>query len=109
MKMKSFIAIVSLFTLITAQAATVSAKALLGIESRIENQKEALNDKLNSFYTDDVIEGKIVAVMTNTIEDKLAQAEEMLNSIDTDEQLTEEKIAEISALLDEVERLIQEI
>lgn len=106
--MKTFIAIVSLFTIITAQAATVSAKALLGIESRIEIQREALNDKLNSFETDDITEGKIVATMVNLIESKIAQAEESLNSISEDE-LTEENIAKINSILDESEKLIEEI
>lgn len=107
--MKSFIAIVSLFTLITAQAATISAKALLGIESRIETQREALNDKLDSFTTEDMTEGRLVAAMTNLIQDKLEEAEDMLNSINSDEELTEEKVAEINKILNEVERLIQEI
>lgn len=106
--MKTFIAIVSLFTIITAQAATVSAKALLGIESRIEIQREILNDKLNSFETDDITEGKIVATMVNLIESKIAQAEESLNSISEDE-LTEENIAKINSILDESEKLIEEI
>ena len=106
--MKTFIAIVSLFTIITAQAATVSAKALLGIESRIEIQREILNDKLNSFETDDITEGKIVATMVNLIENKIAQAEESLNSISEDE-LTEENIAKINSILDESEKLIEEI
>jgi len=106
--MKTFIAIVSLFTIITAQAATVSAKALLGIESRIEIQREVLNDKLNSFETDDITEGKIVATMVNLIESKIAQAEESLNSI-SEEELTEENIAKINSILDESEKLIEEI
>jgi outer membrane PBP1 activator LpoA protein len=106
--MKTFIAIVSLFTIITAQAATVSAKALLGIESRIELQRDALNVKLNSFETDDITEGKIVATMVNLIENKIAQAEESLNSISEDE-LTEENIAKINSILDESEKLIEEI
>lgn len=107
--MKSFIAIVSLFALITAQAATVSAKALLGIESRIEMQREALKEKLNNFDTDDITEGKIVAAIVNSVEEKLAQAEEGLNSIASDEQLTEENVDAINKILDESERLIEEI
>ena len=107
--MKSFIAIIALFTLVTVQAATVSAKALLGIESRIEIQREALQEKLNHFETDDITEGKIVAAMVNHIEAKLSEAEEKLNSIDSDEQLTEENVDAINKILDESEKLISEI
>lgn len=107
--MKSFIAIVSLFALITAQAATVSAKALLGIESRIEMQREALKEKLNNFETDDITEGKIVAAIVYSVEEKLARAEEGLNSIASEEQLTEENVDAINKILDESERLIEEI
>lgn len=106
--MKTFIAIVSLFTIITAQAATVSAKALAGIDSRIELQREILNDKLSSFETDDITEGKIVATMVNLIESKIAQAEAAANLIG-DEELTEENIAAINAILDQSEKLIEEI
>lgn len=106
--MKTFIAMLCLFTLITAQAATVSAKALLGIESRIELQKETLNDKLNSFETDDITEGKIVAAMVSSIESKIAAAEASLNSLSEDD-LTEENIAAINAILDQSEKLIEEI
>lgn len=107
--MKAFIAIVSLFTLITAQAATISAKALIGIESRIEMQRLALQDKLSSFETDDITEGKIVAAMVNTIEAKLESAEHALDSIASDEQLTEENVDAINKILDESEKLIEEI
>lgn len=107
--MKAFIAVIALFTIVTAQAATISAKALIGIESRIEIQREALQDKLSNFETDDIVEGKIVAAMVNQIEDKLKAAEQALNSIASDEQLTEETVAEINSILDESERLIEEI
>ena len=106
--MKAFIAALSLFTIITAQAATVSAKALLGIESRITVQRDALNDKLNTVDTTDITEGKIVAAMANMIESKLELAESMLNSI-SESDLTEENIAKINAVLDESELLIEEI
>lgn len=107
--MKAFIAVIALFTIVTAQAATISAKALIGIESRIEIQREILQDKLSNFETDDIVEGKIVAAMVNQIESKLKAAEQALNSIASDEQLTEETVAEINSILDESERLIEEI
>lgn len=107
--MKTFIAMLSLFTLMTVQAATVSAKALIGIESRIEIQRELLNEKLNSVDTQDLTEGKIIAAMANMIENKLATAEEMLNSIASDAELTEENVARINAVLDQSEKLIEEI
>ena len=107
--MKTFIAIISLFTILTAQAATVSVKALLGIESRIEIQREALNEKLGSVDSEDLTEGKIIAAMGNMVEEKLATAEQLLNSISSDEQLTEEAVAEINDILDQSEKLIQEI
>ena len=107
--MKAFIALVSLFTILTVQASTISAKSLLGIESRIELQKQSLQDKLNSFETDDITEGKIVAAMVNLIENKLEAAEQSLNNISSEENLTEENIAKINSLLDESEKLIEEI
>jgi predicted xylose isomerase-like sugar epimerase len=107
--MKTFIAIVSLFTILTVQASTMSVKALLGIESRIEIQREALSEKLNSVEIDDLTEGKIIAAMANMIEKKLAIAEEMLNSITSEDQLTEEAVAQINDILDQSEKLIQEI
>jgi hypothetical protein len=106
--MKAFIAALCLLTMITAQAATVSAKALLGIESRITLQRDALNDKLNAVNTTDITEGKIVAAMANMIESKLELAEQMLNSI-SESDLTEENIAKINSVLDESELLIEEI
>lgn len=107
--MKAFIALVSLFTVLTVQASTVSAKALLGVESRIEMQRLTLQDKLNSFDTDDITEGKIVAALVNMIEEKLEAAEQSLNNIDSEEKLTEENVAKINSILDESEKLIEEI
>lgn len=107
--MKTFIAIVSLFTILTVQASTMSVKALLGIESRIEIQREALSEKLNSVETDDLTEGKIIAAMANMIEKRLATAENLLNSITSEDQLTEEIVAKINKILDQSEKLIQEI
>ena len=106
--MKTIIAMLSLLTVITASASTISAKALVGIESRIENQKAALSYKLDSANTDDIIEGKIVASITHMVEEKLAKAEKMVNSIN-ESDLTAAKVAEINAVLDESETLIQEI
>ena len=106
--MKTLLIIASLFTMITAHAA-VSAKSLLGIESRIEIQRESLQEKLRSFETDDYMEGKIVASMVSMIEEKLTSAENSLNAIVSDESLTEENVAQINSILDESEKLIEEI
>lgn len=107
--MKTLIIIASLFVISTVQAATISAKALIGIESRIEIQKEALQSKLNSFETDDITEGKIVASMVNLIESKLSEAQSSLDSIVSDEELTVENVDHINSILDESEKLINEI
>lgn len=108
--MKTLVAILSLLTFMTAHAdEIVSAKALAGIESRIEMQREMLKEKLSNFETDDITEGKIVAAMVNTIEAELAQAEEGLKSITSDDQLTDENIDAINKILDESESLIKEI
>ena len=106
--MKTLIATLSLFVLITAQAATISTKVLGGIESRIENQKAELVSNLYSANTDDMQEGKHIASMAYLIEGKLALAEQMLASLN-ESDLTSEKIAEITKILDEADKLIQEI
>lgn len=107
--MKTFITIFCLLAVISVQAASVSAKAILGIESRIELQKADLKVKLDHFYTEDIDEGRNVAALVNLIEDKLASAEQALYSIESDEQLTEENIEAINKILDASETLIEEI
>lgn len=107
--MKILITIISLFTLMAVQAESISPKVMLEIESRIEIQKEALQEKLSNFSTDDITEGKIVASIVNTVESKLAQAQTDLDSIDSDEKLTVENIDAINKILDESEKLIEEI
>lgn len=107
--MKALVVFFSFFALVSAFAGNMSPKALLGIESRIELQRIALNDKLNSANIDDITEGKIVAAMANSIESKLEQAEKALSSIESDNELTKENVDKINAILDESERLINEI
>ena len=108
--MKAFIAMITLFAVMSVQAATISAKAMLGCESRIENQRVALQEKLNSLEdTGDITEGKIVASIVNMVYDRLVQAEEALLAIDSDEKLTVEAIDAINKILDESEELIREI
>ncbi len=107
--MKLLIVIFTLFTLSSTFAQTISAKALVGIDSRIEMQKNDLNKKLNNFDTDDITEGKIVATMVNEIEFRIKQAEKELAKIESDNELTEENVAKINAILDESEKLIEEI
>ena len=106
--MKSFIAMLSLFTLITAQAYTVPTKFLVGMESRIENQKTELASKIASANTDDIVEGKIVASITYLVEQKLAKAAAMLDSLN-ESDLTTDKINEITEILDQADKLIEEI
>ena len=55
------------------------------------------------------MEGKIVASMISMIEEKLAAAENSLNAINSDESLTEENVAQINSILDESQKLIEEI
>lgn len=107
--MKALVVLFSFLTLVSAFAGSISPKALLGIESRIELQRMALNEKLNSVNTDDITEGKIVAAMASSIEAKLEKAERALSLIESDNELTEENVAKINAILDESERLIEEI
>ena len=47
--------------------------------------------------------------MANTIEAKLAAAEEALNNITDDSSLTEENVSNIEQLLEEAQALINEI
>ena len=107
--MKTLLVFLSFFTILSSFAAQVSPKALVGLESRIDLQRSELNQKLNSINTDDITEGKIVAAMVNMIESKLEQAENSLDSIESDNELTEERINKINQILDESERLIKEI
>ena len=107
--MKSFIAMLSLLALMTAQAGTVSPKALAGLESRMDNINAALEQKLDSTSTNDYYEGKIIAGIADAVRSKLATAEKMFDAISSEEDLTEENIAAISAVLDQSEELIEEI
>ena len=106
--MKTFIAMLSLLTVLTAQA-SVSPKVLVGLESRMDNQRYELEVKVNSANTEDIVEGKIVASIMNMVEAKLATAQKMFDAISSEDDLTEENIAAINAVLDQADLLIQEI
>lgn len=89
---------------------TVSPKLLLELEIRIEGLKEELNAKSKSMETiDSLTEGKIVAAMINMIETNIALAEEKLASIVGDADLNQENINEISSILDQTEKIISEL
>ena len=104
--MKVFVIIMALFTALTVQAATVSAKALGDIEARIELQKEDLEKKLRNFDTDDITEGKIVAAIVMFIEDSHDKVQASVDAINSDEELTEEAVQEMTKVLDEVDQMI---
>ena len=111
--MKSIIAMVSLLALISAQAAVISPKAASVIESRISNQKIALENKVATVNTNDIVQGKVAAVMSNEVEVLLNNAENMLQAISADTGLTSsniaEKVLEIEAVLNAADLLISEI
>ena len=111
--MKAFIAMLSLVTMISAQAATISSKSVSAIESRIETQRSILNDKINSANTDDIVEGKVVATMSYKVEVLLENAESLLSAVASEKNLSKAsiaaKIAEINAVLNDAEMTIQEI
>jgi hypothetical protein len=99
----------SLIIINAALADTLSPKVLVDIESKISIQKEELKAKISNLDIIDQMEGKIVAALINTIEDKLNTIEILLAKIDSEESLTEANIAQIQSLLDESEELISEI
>lgn len=107
--MKALFAALTIFITMNVFAQSVSPKALLGLESRILNQKIEMNQKLNAANTDDLMEGKILAALGNMISDKLEQAEKEIAKIDSEEELTAANIAKIEKLLDEADQLINEI
>lgn len=107
--MKTLIMMALFLVSLTAFSAEISPKALGAIEARIELQKELLKDKKSNLDITDITEGKIVAAIISTVEIHLQSASAELESIDTDEKLTEEKIQEINDLLDESEALIESI
>lgn len=108
--MKFITALLITLSMASTFAQTISAKALVGIESRIELQRIELEEKLSQADAgDDITEGKILAAMANTVESKLAQAEEALSNIADDASLTEENVAKIERILDEAQAIINEI
>ena len=111
--MKSFIAILSLVTVISAQAATVSKQTVSSIASRIEVQRVTLDDKVSNANTDDIVEGKVVATMSNQVEVLLKTAQQMLDSAAAAKKLTKaevaEKVSDINAVLEVAKLLTSEI
>ncbi len=111
--MKTIIATLSLLALISAQAASISPRTVSVIESRIENQKVALDKKVSSANTDDMVQGKVVAVMSYDVEVLLENAEKMLESVNADKNSSDKaiakKVSEIKAVLDASDLLINQI
>jgi len=107
--MKFLIAIFVSIAAFSALAGDISPKMLSEIESRISIQKEELNLKTSGLDIVDIVEGKIVASIIISVEDKIEEAEMLLNEIESDESLTEENIQAIVDLLDEAEVLIESI
>lgn len=107
--MKFLIAILVSMAAFSALAGDISPKMLSEIESRISIQKEELNLKTSGLDIVDIVEGKIVASIIISVEDKIEEAEMLLAEIESDESLTEENIQAIVDLLDEAEVLIESI
>lgn len=107
--MKFLIAILVSLTAFSAFSSEISPKMLSEIESRISLQKEELNSKTSGLDIVDIVEGKIVASIIISVEDKIEEAEMLLAEIESDESLTEENIQAIVDLLDETEVLIESI
>ncbi|NOT80041.1 MAG: hypothetical protein HOP07_13685 [Bacteriovoracaceae bacterium] len=107
--MKFLIAILVSIAAFSALAGDISPKMLSEIESRISIQKEELNLKTSGLDIVDIVEGKIVASIIISVEDKIEEAEMLLAEIESDESLTEENIQAIVDLLDEAEVLIESI
>lgn len=107
--MKLFIALMLSISIHAVSATDISPKILSDIESSISLQKEDLNSKLRKLKIDDEFEGKIVAAMISTIENKISKAEKLLSQIDSDESLTEENVFKIEKILQESKTLIEGI
>lgn len=107
--MKILITLALFLVSFTAFSAGISPKELGAIESRIKLQEELLNDKKANLDITDLTEGKIVATMIITAETQLQLASSELDSIGTDDKLTEERVQAINNLLDESEALIESI
>jgi hypothetical protein len=87
-----------------------SPKALVEIESRIEILKLELLEKLKTANGGESLEeGKIIASIIMMVEDNLKLAEEELNKISSDNNLTVKNITSINTLLDQTEELIASI
>ena len=76
-------------------------------------QKIALENKVATVNTNDIVQGKVAAVMSNEVEVLLNNAENMLQAISADTGLTSsniaEKVLEIEAVLNAADLLISEI
>ncbi len=99
----------ALFISVSISAQTLSPKVLVGLESRIAMQKMDLSEVESKLRITDDTEGKIVATLINTINDRLKLAEKLISQIDSDEALNEKNINKINKILDEVDSLIKSI
>lgn len=88
--MKTMAVIICLFTLITTQAATISQKSSSAIETKIELQRQELNEKTS--YP--VGNKRVVAVSVFQIEAILEKSESMLSDLKSETNLSEKEIAE---------------
>ena len=88
--MKKIILIVGLLTIISAQAATISVKAISAVETRIDTQRKDFAEKTS--YA--VGNRRFVAVTSYQIEALLLKAQEMLDALILEPNLTELEISE---------------
>ena len=88
--MKKVILIVGLLTMISAQAASISPKTASEIESNIYNQRKDFVEK-TAFP---IGNKRFVMVTSFQIETLLQKAQEMLNAIAIESNLSEKEIAE---------------
>lgn len=84
-------------------------KALVEIESKVALQKEDLKNVEAHLDIVDLVEGKIVASIINSIEEKFETVELELSKINSDEQLTVENIEKIQNILKDIDALIKSI
>ena len=107
--MKKFIAMLSLFTIICAQAATISEKSVSIIQSKITSQREEFIEK-TAFP---IGNKNFVAVTSFQIQALLSEAEKMLEAVISEKNLSDsqivEKIKEIDSFLMASEKLIYQL
>ena len=107
--MKTFILTLSLLTMISAQAASISSKTASEIESNIYNQRKDFVEK-TAFP---IGNKRFVMVSSFQIETLLQKAHEMLNAITVESNLSEkeivEKIKDIEYFLNTSSNLINQL